>query len=675
MVLQILHGRHITELASRLVSEEGLSTSDAAQVVADADAVFSRCQRLGAVGSTRGLIYGDIQSGKTAVMLALIAIAADNGYSRFVLLTSDLNDLYEQTLSRSRSALQGFGVYGKAEMRQTAPEASAWPYMLVVSKNVNVLRRAVTISQAWAAETVMIVDDEADQASLDTKINDPQPSPHGVNAQIQALRTVCSRHAFVQTTATPQALLLQDANNAFRPEFVHVTTPGTGYCGGDVFFIREDFRRPKYLRFVPLLDVVALRTSRVLPDSMVAAIVTFFVAATVLRLGGSTRNYQALIHTSLRRAEHDMVKALIDDLARDITVQAILARELGQTRADQKIMAGLQSALDDLSSQVSLSIPTFAEVLGELAASMPSTSIIQINSNTGQGVQVAPDRRHVIYVGGTKLGRGVTIHNLLVTCYARDAKNPQVDTVLQHARMYGYRSKELPFTRIFLPEHLAERFRQIHIADNSMRELAGESHAVIPVIPIPIQNLRATRRNVISRQSVELTTFLGGRQYYPLVPVSSGRSLATQTSALDSELATSCPNERQVYSTTIDHLVRLLQHRFGDQDAPGAWDDELIQLAVSLQSKDERFGNQANLIVGSRSSAVSKLATRSSIPQIQALLPANAGNPPYGARRDVPVLVFMRLVGATRQGWDGVPFWVPNIRFPDGNYAFSLNRT
>jgi hypothetical protein len=674
----ILDGSNLSGLRRHFEVAENISSADIDQIVIDAAAVFDSCLPSGGLGASKGLIYGNIQSGKTAVILALLAIAADNGYTRFVVLTSDLNDLYVQTLDRVRSSLHGLTVLGKVDMKHPANANTASPCALVVSKNVKMLKRAgaIVAEPSWAGKSVLMIDDEADQASLDTAINKPLTGPSGVNREISALRAACNSLAFVQTTATPQALLLQDANNPYRPDTVHVTTPGTGYCGGNVFFIDEDFQNPKLLRFVQLIDIVALRANKVLPASMEDAIYGFVVSAAALRVQGSTTNYQALLHTSLKQKEHALVTPLIDDLIKQITIATSLATKPPKTPEIAKVIRGLKKAYRDLATTLpSRAVPSFSDIAVEIAACIPSTSVIEINSATGQGVQPNPNRRHIIYVGGAKLGRGVTIKNLLMTYYARDAISPQIDTVLQHARMYGYRQRELPFTRIFLPSHLAERFRQIHVADNSMRDIARETGKVIPVIPIPIRNLRASRRNVLSKQSVELTTYLGGRQYYPLVPISKGVNIQAQTRDLDAVLRGLCPKEREPYDVSIAALANLLQKAYGEPGAPGAWDDSLVQKALSLLEVDPQYGDRAQIIVGSRSSSVSKLATRSQIPQIQALLPANAGNPPFGSRRDVPVLVFMRLIGDVASGWDGIPFWVPNVRFPEGNYAFSLNRT
>lgn len=670
-----MNGTNLRRLKKHLREHEKMADRDIGQIVSDARAVFERCLPLGATGLKKGLIYGNIQSGKTAVILGLIAIAADNGHQHFIVLTSDLVDLYDQTLDRVKNSLHGLSVLGKQDMKHAAPAAAGAPSVLVVSKNVTVLKRAAGAAVGWSGNSVMIIDDEADQASLDTMINRPDKGPSGVNREVAALRGMFSLLSFVQTTATPQALLLQDANSPFRPDFVHVTTPGHQYCGGDVFFVKEDFAQPRYLRFIDNLDVLTLRSQGVLPRSLQEALCAFFVAAAMLRLKGSSKNYQALVHTSLKRDEHQLVTDLVDAFTRQVGTAVALAVS-GAASADPGILAAIRQARRDfVGRSTGAGAPTVAKVLREIGAGILSCTVVQTNSRSGEGVQANPNRRHIIYIGGTKLGRGVTIKNLLTTYYVRDAKNPQIDTVLQHARMYGYRRDELPYTRIYVPRHLAERFRQIHITDESMKELAKSTGNVIPVIPIPIQSLRATRANVLSQQSVELTTYIGGRQYYPLVPVSSGAALVKQTSELDRRLGALCPTERQPIDTTIRELESLLGFTFGQPGAPGAWDDELVRHAVGLLARDSRYGDKAQVIVGSRASDVGKLATRGAIPQIQALLPANAGNPAYQSRADVPVLVFMRLRGAVEKSWDGVPFWVPNMRFPDGNYAFSLNRS
>ncbi len=81
-----------------------------------------------------------------------------------------------------------------------------------------------------------------------------------------------------------------------------------------------------------------------------------------------------------------------------------------------------------------------------------------------------------------------------------------------------------------------------------------------------------------------------------------------------------------------------------------------------------------DLVIVNRKSKLKKTKTRH-YRVIGSVLPGNAGKLPYGVRRDYPALLMTRLTGAAdaQGGWDGKPFWVPVVRFPDGNYAFSVN--
>ena len=120
--------------------------------------------------------------------------------------------------------------------------------------------------------------------------------------------------------------------------------------------------------------------------------------------------------------------------------------KLGNEQDKQLNNAELQQTFDN--------IPPFNDVIAEVDRRIAYTDVIEINSHTGEGISPNPSRKHTLYIGGTKIGRGVTVKNLLVTYYGRDAIQPQMDTVLQHACMYGYRQNELPAIRIYLPQHL-----------------------------------------------------------------------------------------------------------------------------------------------------------------------------------------------------------------------------
>lgn len=671
-------GSNIESLREYLQREENISLQDFENILRDATEILQRCINPGQVSSTQGLIYGHIQSGKTAVIITTLALAADNGYRNFIVMTSDLNDIYNQTLERIQRSLDGFEVLGKrAFQRYTGNPVT--PLVLVSSKNTRVLSRVLALVQrlSWQSQTTLIIDDEADQASLDTNVNDPNRPASSINREITNLRQTLASYSYLQTTATPQALLLQNRSSPFKPNFVVPTTPGTGYIGGSHFFNTEEFNNSSHIRVVPMLDVANLRNNTI-PDTVVQSILVFFVGAAILRTQGSNDNYTYLLHTSFRQTDHSLATRLVDEFKNELAVELAIAVRNSTDDMSQRFRVGLEQAYTDLQQTFS-NIPTFDEVVAEAARAIASTEVIEINSRTGAGVSPNPSRRHTLYIGGTKIGRGVTIKKLLVTYYGRDALYPQIDTVLQHARMYGYRQAELPATRIYLPQHLGTRFFDIHRTDNIMREKCRLSHEAIPVIPLMARNIRPTRRNVLDDSTVDVVTYLGGQQYFPLSPISDPEILGNQTEMIDNLLSTF--EERTVYSISMENLLDFLDFQFATPESRGTWKDDLIRQSISALRNFPEYGEEAALIIVTRSSDRKKDRSRE-YRGIGSVLPGGFSTSRLGVPSNRPALLLTRFNGeidrlpdGINRGWDGVPFWVPVIQFPEGNYAFSVNRS
>jgi hypothetical protein len=671
-------GTNISNLREYLQREENISHQDFSNILTDATDILQRCINPGQVNSTQGLIYGHIQSGKTAVIITTLALAVDNGYRNFIVMTSDLNDIYNQTLERIQRSLDGFEVLGKRSFQRYTGNPVT-PLVLVSSKNTKVLSKVSALVQrlAWQSQTTLIIDDEADQASLDTNINVPNRPVSAINREITNLRQTLASYSYLQTTATPQALLLQNRNSPFRPNFVVPTTPGRGYIGGNYFFSNEEFNELGHIRIVPMIDLVNLRNNTI-PETVVQSILVFFVGAAILRTQGSNDNYTYLLHTSFKQADHSIATRLVDEFKNELAIELAIAVRQSIDEMSQRIRTGLEQAYADLQQTFS-NIPTFDEMVTEAARVITSTDVIEINSGTGAGVSPNPSRRHTLYIGGTKIGRGVTIKKLLVTYYGRDPQSPQIDTVLQHARMYGYRQAELPATRIYLPRHLGIRFFDIHRTDNIMREKCRLSHEAIPVIPLMARNIRPTRRNVLDDSTVDVVTYLGGQQYFPLSPISDPDVLGSQTEMIDNFLSTF--EERVVYSISIDNLLEFLEFKFATSESRGTWKDDLIRQSVSALKHFPEYQNHAALVIVTRSSDRKKDKSRE-YKGIGSVLPGGFSTSRLGVPSNRPALLLTRFNGdidrspdGTDKGWDGVPFWVPVVQFPDGNYAFSVNRS
>ena len=141
----------------------------------------------------------------------------------------------------------------------------------------------------------------------------------------------------------------------------------------------------------------------------------------------------------------------------------------------------------------------------------PGITVKLVNGETDEDVAVKSP--YNLFVGGNKLGRGVTIKNLLVSYYGRHPRRPQADTVLQHARMYGYRRKDIGLLRLFLPRELHIVFRAINKMERGLRELiARDSSEEFRGVYLE-GGLSPTRRNILAPGSIGV--YSGGSIYNP----------------------------------------------------------------------------------------------------------------------------------------------------------------
>jgi CDP-glycerol glycerophosphotransferase (TagB/SpsB family) len=126
-----------------------------------------------------------VQSGKTGQMLGLIAAIADEGFDLFLLLTTDNTHLHEQTYKRALASLDTFNVCNETDFTRFTAKKLRQPTLVVLKKNTNVLRtwkNNLATSGYCEGRTLCIIDDEADAASLNIKVNKNEQST--INIQV-----------------------------------------------------------------------------------------------------------------------------------------------------------------------------------------------------------------------------------------------------------------------------------------------------------------------------------------------------------------------------------------------------------------------------------------------------------------------------------------------------------
>ena len=187
-----------------------------------------------------GLLFGNVQSGKTGQMFGVISVAADLGFPVFLILTTDNVILQQQTIERVREDLDGFCICDEYDSEIFAENCLMQPVIIVLKKNVRTLKQWSNILGSTGfmrGNPLFIIDDEADAASLNTMINRNNKS--SINRYLDDIKARSACSIYLQVTGTPQALLLQSMSSGWHPYFAYYFQPGDGYLGGDFFFPAE----------------------------------------------------------------------------------------------------------------------------------------------------------------------------------------------------------------------------------------------------------------------------------------------------------------------------------------------------------------------------------------------------------------------------------------------------
>src|SRR5882724_4272455 len=604
-----------------------------------------------------GLLYGLIQSGKTSVMTVAAAMAADNGFQCILVLTTDNDPLYDQTLERIRAGLRGLTVLGKREWRDPIRFRSKLrtpPFAVVCSKNGSMLQGLLDAFRSAGAKnlSVLIIDDEADQASLNTYTSKGTGQVSRINNVITDFRNYFPVNTYSQVTATPQALFLQRPDHRYRPSFSILSQPGPGYVGGDAFF---GSGRGNLLRIVDLAEVTQLRASNqpapsgVLPVGLRRALYAFLVGASAKVIERPTDSFAFLCHVSMSTRDHGYIVGLIDAFKEEC-INAF--QKAGSTKY-QSMMKGLRDAYDDLVNTAP-TLPDFDRIVQQVKFYINGANIRLVNASSSD--EIALDGVFNLFVGGNKLGRGVTIKNLLVSYYGRNPRTPNADTVLQHARMYGYREKDIGVTRLFLPQRLADHFTSIHQMETALRDLL-ERFPDGCFEGIYVSGAwQPTRRNVLDPSS--LGYYVAGGTCNPPYPLRSA-VVKKNTAWLDVELAY-IKDSDGYQEITVDRILELIAKCEADpQYGTQLWNPESLRAALDMLKKMR--GNKAYLVV--RRGRDLKQPRR----ETQGIL---AGGEDALATQDATTL-FLYRQNATPKGEAEV--WWPQLRFPDGNYVLAFS--
>ncbi len=608
----------------------------------------------GGRGQTNGLIYGLVQSGKTGVLTVTGAIGADEGYRTIIVLTSDNDPLYEQTLGRVKEAFPGMDILGKADFKDRATflqRVKSETCAIVTTKNADHLDTLIEHFKHGKVRglSCLIIDDEADQASLNTLERKADGKRSTINDKIAALREFFDKNTYLQVTATPQALFLQTPKHDFRPKFTELSHPGADYVGGQDFFGEGS----QLVREFDLDDIAALspgsqpKVRLEIPRSLLAALDTFMIGATYKRTKEVDQNCAFLCHVSTRKDDHTHIVNLLHKYRTD------LAAGLKSNPQSASLLKRLREAYDDLAATHSgIKAANLTDIVRDLAFLAPGIAVKLVNGDTDEDVAVRSPLN--LFVGGNKLGRGVTIKNLLVSYYGRNPRTPQADTVLQHARMYGYRRKDIGLLRLFLPPELHTVFKAINKMEQSLRQLIatkpGEEFRGIYVE----SGVSATRKNVLAPGAVGV--YSGGNTYNP-AQVSRAGSVQPSTTKIDSKVkGVKDQHYKEMPLEEIRQLIELTQPDISHSER--VWDS--VAICESITQLAKLNGQKTGFVYVDRDR------------ELEAARGETQGILSGGEAKAVPQNKITLFLLRTKQKGRKQASWWPQVRFPGGRYAFAF---
>ena len=461
-----IDGPEINRLRGKYLESDRLNEEGWHGVVETAAVILGKCPDPNENHARRvtGLALGKVQSGKTLSYTALIALAIDNGYRITVVLAGTKNALLLQNYTRlcqdldtGRREIESFKNLNLQDARAIQGvlynQGHALAVILKHTKRIDALRRVLTTPEIRSFPT-LIIDDEGDEASLNTRLRSGKHS--ATYNSILNLRKALKIQAFVAYTATPQANLLVSGIDDLSPDFGVMIEPGKGYCGGSTFF---GCKREQFVRLVPVTEAQDEPQTGIL-DGVKSALATFLVGCAIRHIRDSFASHSMLIHNSNLRDAHKnfavSVQLLVEQWQARLRIRC-------SDHAAQELIDVFREAYDDLCITVESS-PSWNEVHEQLRNEIMSTEVWMVNSlPTGRDPIATPFRLpNNVLVGGNMLGRGVTIDGLAVTYITRRAKNEtNADTMEQRARWFGYKQPYLDLCRIYTTEQLRDNYTEL----------------------------------------------------------------------------------------------------------------------------------------------------------------------------------------------------------------------
>lgn len=465
----------------------------------------------------KGLVIGDVQSGKTGNFIALMNKAADAGYNMIVITTGTIEKLRRQTQVRIEEGFLGYftatrnresktkTVKDFGNTKQTLALTNAdkdfkietanpvgfgsAPIVAVIKKN----KKSIEDLAEWLENnnqqdinrlgkidrSILFIDDEADNATVNTKKAGDTTT---INRGIRAILNLFQRASYVGFTATPFANIMIDHKNKddlFPSSFIQVLETPTNYMGASTIFPEEDeggiyhsilVSNDDAEDHIPIVipkEEKATFIVESLPRSMEEAIHVFFLQNAIRDLRGDRKKHRSmLINVSHLNRIQEQIKNLVDAYVGDLKRQI----RLYILDVEKPIHKDMKEVFEEKFCNIS---ETWEEVYTTLYKSTDTIEAHVINNaNKGFQYEDYPNGARVIAVGGFALSRGLTLEGLSTSYLYRNTL--MYDTLMQMGRWFGYRPRYDDIIYLYMPERSVDWYYQILQAMNDLKRQIKE---------------------------------------------------------------------------------------------------------------------------------------------------------------------------------------------------------
>ena len=495
---ELIHKKHI----------DAYTLKGANNIVQNVRSTYSRLLRqLTTESNHNSLLVGKVQSGKTSNLELLTALAFDNGYNLLIIYGGYDTELLRQCTERFGATFDSASGDDIVESdtpivftTNTVTKGSnpiacltadfavdlleeGRPIIITCLKNSRVLSKVNRLLRTLVNVPNIkpfIIDDEGDQASLNTAKKKEKGTPT-YNA-IKAMKGILGNPLYLSVTATPQANIFQDDISALIPASVHLIQPGVGYNGASIYHLSEN---------EIIQSIAEEQSSTTISDSLRKAIYYFIVASAIKQLMAEKKKEKLsdmIIHVDRKVSEHGALYSCVNDELKNI--KAAFENKDDDVDGYTFYLNKLKNSYTLYTSEVIQSqFPFDNTLLEELAICIKKTGVILQNGLGKETKETERTKWHKIYIGGDLLQRGLTFPNLIVSYFTRFAKSGgNMDTTLQRARWFGYRSKYLDLCKIFTTDEISKEFTVLaEVEDDLWEQFEDVEKGLLEIKDIIIQ--------------------------------------------------------------------------------------------------------------------------------------------------------------------------------------------